>query len=694
MGKSEIQYRGRQHRGDRKKVGTAVKTKERAAPGAALGRRISRWADAWRRLLETRPIPALAVLSALLELIIELLGHKPFYTAFLFIGHSPHMFLLNAAIIFSTLMFVMVLRRKVFYSILITLIWLTFGIVNISTLAFRSIPFSARDFAILASGLTIADVYFTPLALIGMGAGLVLLLAFLVWLFFRAPRSGMPEHRRKDILTVAAFAFTLFIIGFFGTRHIKLSAQYESINEAYEQRGFPYCFMTSIFKSGVSRPENYSKDKVEELDLDGTVEAEKKKPNIILIQLESFFDPALIQGVELAEDPIPNFTRLRDSCASGYLRMPTLGAGTVNAEFEVLTGMSLDFFGISEYPYESLLRENTCESIAYYLKELGYGTHAVHNYTGSFYGRNEVYPNLGFDDFTSLEYMNDVQTTEKGWPKDRILTKYIMKALNKTKSRDFVFTVTVQCHGKYPEDSDVDDIRFKGNEVFEGDASEQFRYFVKQLQGTDAFLGDLIAALEDWPEETMVIAYGDHLPVLDLTAEDLVCGTLFQTQYFIWSNYGTGVGGEDRDLWAYQLTAHLLDAAGIQGGAVTDYHLEHMGLEGYQDGLELLEYDLLYGDQIAYGGESPYRRTEMKMGLEDITVTDVFLRETMAEIDGSGFTPYSVVYVNGRRREDTVYVSPERLYLPNEARPLSTQDQIQVCQTGPNRVILSTAEAP
>ena len=127
---------------------------------------------------------------------------------------------------------------------------------------------------------------------------------------------------------------------------------------------------------------------------------------------------------------------------------------------------------------------------------------------------------------------------------------------------------------------------------------------------------------------------------------------------------------------------------------VTDYHLEHMGLEGYQDGLELLEYDLLYGDQIAYGGESPYRRTEMKMGLEDITVTDVFLRETMTEIDGSGFTPYSVVYVNGRRREDTVYVSPERLYLPNETRPLSPLDQIEVCQTGPNRVILSTAEAP
>ena len=66
----------------------------------------------------------------------------------------------------------------------------------------------------------------------------------------------------------------------------------------------------------------------------------------------------------------------------------------------------------------------------------------------------------------------------------------------------------------------------------------------------------------------------------------------------------------------------------------------------------------------------------------------------MVEIDGSGFTPYSVVYVNGRRREDTVYVSPERLFLPNESRPLSSGDQLEVCQTGPNRVILSSAPAP
>jgi phosphoglycerol transferase MdoB-like AlkP superfamily enzyme len=650
----------------------------------------SKLLSSWHEILNTRPVAALAALSAAIELFIELLGRREPVQALLFLVKSPHIFLMNAAIVFSTLMFTLLLRRKAFYSILITLIWITFGVVNLALLSMRATPFSARDLSIAASGLRIADVYFSPWEIALLCAAAAAFALFVVLLYTRAPRSKKSPNLTKEILIVASVAVTLGLFGFFAGRNGSITEQYESINEACEMRGFPYCFAHSLFKSGVSRPEDYSEETVNELDVDPVVTA-AKRPNIILVQLESFFDPALIKDVELSENPIPNFTSLRDSCASGFLRMPTLGAGTVNAEFEVLTGMSLDFFGLNEYPYESILRENTCESVAYYLKDLGYGTHAIHNYAGSFYGRNEVYPNLGFDDFTSVEYMEGLAFTEKGWPKDAVLTKYILQALEKTETPDFVFTVTVQCHGKYPDDSGIDDISFRDNEVFEEDASEQFLYFASQLQETDRFLGELIAALKNYDEETVVVAYGDHLPTLDLTEEDLVNGTLFETQYFLWSNYGIGVGGEDADLWAYQLTARLLDAVGIRGGVITDYHREHRGMENYQEGLELLEYDLLYGDQIAYGGASPYERTDMKMGLEEIVVNEVVFGDTTVEIRGSGFTEYSVVYVNGKRNEDTVFVSPERLLIPNNPRLLRPGVEFRVCQTGEDRIILSTA---
>ena len=74
-----------------------------------------------------------------------------------------------------------------------------------------------------------------------------------------------------------------------------------------------------------------------------------------------------------------------------------MGAGTANTEFEILTGMTLDYFGAGEYPYKTVLQDETCESMAYNLRELGYRTGVLHNNTGSFYSRNKVFANLGFD---------------------------------------------------------------------------------------------------------------------------------------------------------------------------------------------------------------------------------------------------------------------------------------------------------
>ena len=62
------------------------------------------------------------------------------------------------------------------------------------------------------------------------------------------------------------------------------------------------------------------------------------------------------------------------------------------------------------------------------LKDLGYSTHVIHNNEATFYDRNKVYPMLGFDTFTSMEYMPDTtDTTPTGWLKDYILTDELLK---------------------------------------------------------------------------------------------------------------------------------------------------------------------------------------------------------------------------------------------------------------------------
>ena len=81
-----------------------------------------------------------------------------------------------------------------------------------------------------------------------------------------------------------------------------------------------------------------------------TLKKAKKKPNIIFLQLESFFDMNNLKNVKLSKNPVPYFEKLMKNYPSGYLNVPIVGAGTVNTEFEVMTGINLDFFGPGEYP--------------------------------------------------------------------------------------------------------------------------------------------------------------------------------------------------------------------------------------------------------------------------------------------------------------------------------------------------------
>ena len=37
-------------------------------------------------------------------------------------------------------------------------------------------------------------------------------------------------------------------------------------------------------------------------------------------------------------------------------KVPSVGAGTANTEFEVLTGMNMRFFGPGEYPYKTVVK--------------------------------------------------------------------------------------------------------------------------------------------------------------------------------------------------------------------------------------------------------------------------------------------------------------------------------------------------
>ena len=446
---------------------------------------------------------------------------------------------------------------------------------------------------------------------------------------------------------------------------------------AYRDYGVVYCFTNTWLNTGISKPNGYSEDLIlnifdkKELGDDNAMLLKKKDvdenyPNILFLQLESFIDPTTVKSIELSKDPCPNFRKLYSQYSSGELTVPACGAGTANVEFEVLTGLSVKFFGPGEYPYKSVLTEKTGESLAYDLDSIGYTSHAIHNHRAVFYNRNTVFSNMGFDTFTSLEYMKDVAKTPKNWAKDTVLTGCILDALNSTKGRDMIYTISVQGHGKYPSEKVIENPEIEVLSAPTEELKWKYEYYVNQIYEMDQFVKELTDELAKLDEPTILVMYGDHIPALDITEDDLENGNLFGTQYIVWNNMN--LQKDDENLYSYQLAAHVMDMVDLQVGTIFTYQQNHKNSETYLSDLKALGYDMLYGKYYIYGGKNPFKPTDLQMGVNDITIDEVVKIGEKYYIKGKNFTQYSKVTLNGKEL-NTIYLGENVLGLLEDVDP-------------------------
>ncbi|MBQ4369829.1 MAG: LTA synthase family protein [Oscillospiraceae bacterium] len=639
-----------------------------------------------------RPVILLIILSLIYTFFIELVSRHSFISALKFSVLRPAAFICNCAIVMVLLSISLLFRKRRFALLFISVPILLLGIANGVLLGFRNTPLAAVDISVIPSVLTMIDVYLSVPQMILIAAALAAVVAFLV---LSAVRSGKyPPRPRLAVSTILISAAVLAACLSGSILSGLISNDYTNLSSAYSRNGFLYSFSVSLFDRGISRPADYEQSAVDKIlteigenDPLPAAEDEEFTPNIIFLQLESFFEPSYIKNLEISEEPIPCFTRLKEEYPSGFLTVPYMGSGTANTEFEIMTGMSLDFFGIGEYPYKTVLQDNTCESICYNLSELGYTSHAIHNNTGTFYDRWEVFPNLGYNSFTSLEYMQDVEFNDLGWAKDSVLTAEILKALDSTPGQDFIYAISVQGHGNYPSS----DIRDEYEIAVSGDFSEEdlaaMRYYVNEIREMDTFLKDLIAALKKNGAPTLLVVYGDHLPALSISEEDLGGCGLFQTEYAIWSNFY--LEAADRDLCTYQLSAYVMSLLGYDNGVLTKLHQSAADGEDYSAALEMLECDMLYGEHNVYGGIEALEPTEMAMGTVAVRVESVSEREDAVCVLGENFTPWTRIYVNDEEL-DTRFVDSSTLL--TDKLTLSPGDTVYAAQVSEVGIILSRSE--
>lgn len=603
-----------------------------------------------------------------LYLIIEALSRHSLGLAWTYMVESPLIFLYNAFLIFTTSLVVYLFKRRILARMIVGWFWFILGCVNGFLLTSRVTPFTGPDLKLITDALRVLNKYLSPVMVVVVLVAVACLLLSFVWMF----RKGW-KFQGKLRYWVNIPLILVGVLAFAGTTKLALdkrllSNYFENIAYAYQDYGYPYCLAVTLFDTGINEPNGYSEELMDEIvESEGKIKKTKEKNldvNILFLQLETFIDPTEINFLKFSEDPIPNFRKLMDEYSSGYYKVPAVGAGTANTEFESITGMSLRYFGAGEYPYKSILKEETCESAAYVLKNLGYGTHAIHNNEANFYGRRSVFSRLGFDTFTSEEYMPDISdTTPMGWVKDHILTDEIFKAMESTEGPDYVYTISVQGHGAYPTEPVLSNPTIKVTGAENQERNYAWEYYVNQLYEMDQFIKELTDRLEEFDERVVLVMYGDHLPTMDLKVEDMKNRYLFQTKYVMWSNFK--MKEKDKNLAAYQMAAEVFNRLGIHEGTVFNYHQTRKGTRNYQLDLQSLQYDILYGDRYVYNRENPFEATKLQLGVYPSVFTSIEpAGENSYFVNGENFTASSRLEVNKELME-TRFISPTQLLVQN-----------------------------
>lgn len=330
----------------------------------------------------------------------------------------------------------------------------------------------------------------------------------------------------------------------------------------YYKNGFLTAFALNIGYLNIETPAHYSQNTIQQLKnqyAPAVATGEFKKPDVIVILSESFWDVTTLPNTTFSEDPIANYNALSQNNPSGTMISSTFGGGTARPEFEVLTGMTTAPMPAGAFPYQQYMHSDTF-SFARYFKNMGYDTIGLHTYDNTFYERNKAYPHMGFDEFRGQDQLKTQLWWNSGpYLTDETLIDEIKYELEQEHDNGaFLFGITMENHSLFQN-------KFKSNEltidVKNSNCSIQeinaLKNFTKGLNDSDKALKQLYDYVMAREKETVVLWFGDHLPTLGndfspytttgaLQSSDSENWTdkeveyMFSTPYIVFANYDTG----------------------------------------------------------------------------------------------------------------------------------------------------------
>ena len=484
-------------------------------------------------------------------------------------------------------------------------------------LDFRGEPFLPWDLSQWQEAAAVANK--SNLKLTGpMWASLAIfaVLAVLGW-WLRVPVHGQrPAARRLRLAGCGAGAAVtilclLFYLSPTLTQAIGIWPDMWLQDRYYRNYGVLSGFLTNLQQLQISEPEDYSEESLTALKAELEQRAqdhenlfpespassgEEQTPHIIYIMAEAFWDPTDLPGIEFSEDPLVNYHRLQQEAASGRIYSPSFGGGTCDVEFEALTGFSVEPLPMGCKPFQQHVT-HPMFSLPWYLSDTkGYETVAVHCYWAKYWSRDRAYPNLGFDDYISLEDFDNPEKKRSAYWTSGLVSDDAMAdeiiAQFEERSGDgplFLHAVTMEAHSTYTARNFPEEELLELTAAPSGLSSETvgaLRDFATAMKDTDAMLGRLTDYFSQVDEPVILVFWGDHYNLIGSGYElyektgfieqgDYQSPALRTTPLLIWSNYQSeaidlGVIG------SYMVSPVMMELYGLEQPLFYQLHLSEL----------------------------------------------------------------------------------------------------------------------
>ena len=234
----------------------------------------------------------------------------------------------------------------------------------------------------------------------------------------------------------------------------------------------------------------------------------EKNKNVIVIHLESFQQFLInlkVNGKEVTPFLNSLYRNKHTLSFDNFYHQVGLGR-TSDAENMLETST----YGISDGSlFTSLGSENTFQAAPQILRQDGYTSAVFHGNVGTFWNRNDVYKNMGYNYFFDKNYFSTQNKDNIGYGlKDKLLFAESIKYLEQMQQPFYAKFITVTNHIPFDLDKDDRDPNFKTTKTSDQTINNYFETAHYLDEAVHEFFNYLKAS--GLYKNSMIVIYGDH----------------------------------------------------------------------------------------------------------------------------------------------------------------------------------------